>query len=340
MGRSHAIQYQRHDRTDVVAVADLDGDARSELADEFDVPGTYEDHTAMLADGGLDVVSICTWHSTHAEIAISAAEAGIDGIICEKPMATSLGESRDMLDAADRNDAKLAVSTQRRFDPVHETARDLIANGAIGTPRAVTAQKGGGLLNWGTHIVDITRYILGDPDYEWVMGQVERRTDRYERGLEVEDRCVGQICFEGGARMTYEGDMPGPDFDDVTIHFSGSDGVLELDLGSSITVVTESGTEEHTPSSDMSDRSAFLAAFVEWLDGDREDHRCSGPRAGVVVEVLMALYESARTGGVVEAPLHTRANPLKQMIETGDLPVEYPGRYDIRLPHGSVRDDE
>jgi len=340
MGRSHAKQYQRHDRTDIVAAAELNADTRSEFAEEFDVPATYKDHSAMLADADLDVLSICTWHSTHAEIVVSAAEGGVDGIICEKPMATSLGEGEDMLTATDRNDVKLAVSTQRRFDPVHETARDLIGDGAIGTPRSVTAQKGGGVLNWGTHIVDITRYILGDPDYEWVMGQVERRTDRYERGLEVEDRCVGQVCFEDGTRMTYEGDMPVPDFDDVTIHISGTDGVMELELGSSVTVVSDGGTNEYAPTSELSDRAAFLAAFVEWLDGDRTDHRCSGPRSGRVVEILMALYESARIRGVVERPLQTRANPLKRMIESGDLPVEYPGKYDIRIPYESVRDEE
>lgn len=54
----------------------------------------------------------------------------------------------------------------------------------------------------------------------------------------------------------------------------------------------------------------------------------------------MALYESVRTNGVVFAPMRTRENPLERMVEDGDLPVEYPGAYDIRLPYASVRLDD
>ena len=54
------------------------------------------------------------------------------------------------------------------------------------------------------------------------------------------------------------------------------------------------------------------------------------------VEIIMAIYESARMHEVVQLPLRTHANPLDLMIENGDLPIERPGRYDIRafLLHG------
>jgi predicted dehydrogenase len=255
-------------------------------------------------------------------------------------MATSLGEAEDMVDAARRNDVKLTVGHQRRFHPVQETARELIADGAIGEPRTVSTRKDGGLLNWGTHMIDMVRFLLDEPDYEWVMGAVERRTDRHERGLAIEDRCVGQICFADGTRLTHENDMPGPEYADASLQVSGTGGVIDLDLGSSVAVVNEDGHEEYAPAADRSTWVAQVAEFVEWIEGDREDHRCSGSHAREVTEIMMAIYESVRTNGVVTAPMRTRASPLERMIEDGDLPVEHPGAYDIRLPYASVRMEE
>jgi predicted dehydrogenase len=339
MGRSHAQAYRDHDRTTVEAAADLDEATRTSFAEEYGVKATYEDHATMVADADLDVVSVCTLHRTHADIVVDVAEAGVTGILCEKPMATSLGEALDMSDAADRNDAKLSISHQRRFVPVNEKARELVADGAIGEVRTVTGRQGSGLLNWGTHIIDMVRYLLDDPGYEWVMGQVERETDRHERGLAIEDRCVGHMCFDDGTRLTYESDMPDPAIGDAMIHVTGSEGVMELALDSSVTVTNGDGTTEYTPEAERSTRNRYLEEFVAWLDGDRPDHRCSADRAVVGMEIMMAIYESARTRGVVEPPLRTLANPLNDMIESGALPVEHPGSYDIRLPYTSIGRD-
>lgn len=340
-GRAHARAYRDHDRTEIVAAAELTESTREEFLAEFDVPAGYESHADMLRAEDLDMVSVCTLHSTHAEISIDAAEAGVDGVCCEKPMATNLGETRDMLNAVERNDTKLTISHKRRFHPVHEKARELIAEGAIGEPRLVTGGHGGGLLNWGTHVIDLARFLLGDPDLAWVMGQVERRTDRYERGLAVEDRCIGQICFRDGTRMTYESDMPAPEIPGSPIQITGSAGTIDVDLDTAVTITDETGTRTYEPEPDFRDLYApSLDAHVAWLDGEQSDHRCAAPEGHSVVEIMMGIYESARTRGVVEAPIRTRANPLAVMIEDGDLPVEKPGPYDIRIPYGSVRIDD
>jgi predicted dehydrogenase len=338
MGRAHADVYAASDRAEVVAAADMSDDARAAFAAEYGVDETYGTHAEMVGaeDLDLDVVSICTWHSTHARIAVDAAEAGVEAIYCEKPMCTSLGEAEDMLDAAERNDVKLTVGHQRRFDPVHERARDLIQSGAIGDPVAVTTGMNSGLLNWGTHMIDITRYFLDDPGYEWVIGQVERTTDRHERKEPIEDRCVGHVCFEEDTRLTYESDMPDPDLGDATLHAQGTEGALALDLGSEVRVTNADGESTYAPEAEGSNRDRYVAALFDWLDGEAEGHRCGGQQALDVMELMMAIYESARTDGVVRAPLETRANPLRLMIENGDLPLETPGKYDIRIPYSSL----
>ena len=69
---------------------------------------------------------------------------------------------------------------------------------------------------------------------------------------------------------------------------------------------------------------------VDWVDGTIDDPLSSGDKGRATLEILMALYESARKRRRVELPLKTLANPLQLMIESGELPVEWPGAYETR----------
>jgi len=69
---------------------------------------------------------------------------------------------------------------------------------------------------------------------------------------------------------------------------------------------------------------------IDWVEGRVEDPISSGERGRVVQEIMMALYESARKKQRVYLPLKTRVNPLRLMVEAGDLPVEWPGGYERR----------
>ena len=70
--------------------------------------------------------------------------------------------------------------------------------------------------------------------------------------------------------------------------------------------------------------------LIEVLEGRLDRHRNSGNTARDTVEIMMALYESARRNSVVHLPLEEREYPLEKMVSEGKLPVEIEGRYDIR----------
>ena len=72
-----------------------------------------------------------------------------------------------------------------------------------------------------------------------------------------------------------------------------------------------------------------IRELASWLDGGPE-HRGSVTKAKVTLEIMMALYESARKHKVIRLPLEEGGYPLEQMIADGQLEVEVPGRYDIR----------
>ena len=110
-------------------------------------------------------------------------------------MADTIGRAEQMILACRRNGVKLGISHQRRFLPAYTLARDLIAQGAIGKVQTIQSFGGDGLPNYSSHQTDMYRYLLGDDECDWVIGNVERKTDRYERGTRIEDCAVGVFHF-------------------------------------------------------------------------------------------------------------------------------------------------
>lgn len=324
----HARTYQRFEEVELVAAADINKESVENYASEFSVKKQYTDYHEMLEKEELDIVSVCTWQGTHADVTITAAENGVKGILCEKPMCVSLGESDAMIEACDKHGTKLVVCHAMRFDATNTEARKQIKAGIIGQPTLITRRVSGGLLNWGTHVIDITRYVLSDPETEWVMGQVQRKTDKYERRCRIEDLCMGLVCFEGGTRFVLEMDMPGPDFNKLLVY--GTEGILTTGEGG-LQVLNDkkSGWQTIKPTSDGASQ---LSELIAWMEGKVEIHRTDGRQARYTMEIMMAIYESLRIKGIVRMPLETKESPLFMMIDDGTLPVEKPGKYDIRIP--------
>ncbi len=336
ISRAHARIYRKHKRVDLVAAADINPAALKRFAKEFSVSSLYTGYTEMLDKETLDLVSVCTWHGTHAEITIAAAERGVKGIFCEKPMSVNLGQADAMIEACEKSGTKLTVEHSRRYNPINVETRRLIKEGAIGRPIMVLSRTSDGLLNWGTHMIDQARYLLGDPETEWVIGQVERKTDRYERRVRIEDLCVGLICFSGGTRFVIECDLPGPEFStepNSTLIY-GSEGIL-IPKSDKLLILNniKFGWQKEKPArNELDELLMHLEELIAWIEGRIDDHRCSGRQTRYTVEIMMAIYESLRIKGLVRMPLQTRKSPLEIMIENGTLPVMKTGKYDIRVP--------
>lgn len=326
---AHVNGYRSCDSFQVVAAADVKPEAAEALCQKFDIPASYRDYAEMLERENLDVISVATWPGTHAEITVAAAKAGVAGILCEKPMAPSLGEAAAMVEACDEYGVKLAIGHQHRFDPAWNRAKELIADGAIGQPLLALCRVTDGLLNNGTHYVDGVRYILGDPLPQWAMGQLERRTDRYERGEPIEDRLLGVVALAGGAQALVEVDMPAAEAPPWPYTFLGTEGRIELER-ERLTLINASGKRQLALTAEASSHVAQAQEFLRWLDADIEDYRGSGDKAYQAVAIMMGMYESVRRQGVVTFPLAVKESPLKLMLEAGRLPVEQVGRYDIR----------
>ncbi len=195
--------------TRIGAIADTNSDARREYGDFFDVDDQhrYADYREMLDNERPDFVDVCSWHQQHAEMVIAAAARRPKAIICQKPMAVDLGEADAMLTACERNGVKLIIAYQRPHHATWQKAREMIRQGVIGKVTQVQVEDGGNILNTNSHNIRLALFLMDEPQVEWVLGSVERTTDRVERGLPAEDACMGIAGCDNGATILIEGNL-------------------------------------------------------------------------------------------------------------------------------------
>ena len=175
IGRVHAenLAY-RIPETKLIAVADPRVEAAGRLAADYHVPHVLDDSEACMRLHGVDAVVICSSTDTHASLIEAAARAGRH-IFCEKPIALDIPSIDRALEAVDRAGVKVQVGFNRRFDPSFRRARDMVAEGRIGTPHIVRITSrdpqpppieyvkvsGGIFLDMAIHDFDMVRYLVG-----------------------------------------------------------------------------------------------------------------------------------------------------------------------------------
>jgi len=345
--------------TAIGAIADTNPDARREFGDFFQVgeEHRYTDYREMLDQERPDFVDICSWHQQHAEMVIAAAARRPKVILCQKPMAVDLGEADAMLTACARNGVKLLIAFQRPHHATWLKARELIRQGVIGQVTQVQMDDGGNLLNTNSHNIRLALFLMDEPQVEWVLGTVERTTDQSERGLPAEDACMGLVKCANGATILIQGNLIRGGLGQGC-RVIGTEGMMELDTtrfpdseiptdepmympeGPSARYNYEIGTVKYLNASSNGWQqveapwhdswSHQCQEAIDWAEGRVEQPISGADRARAVQEIMMALFESARKRQRIYMPLKTRINPLKLMVDSGELPVEWPGSYELR----------
>lgn len=113
----------------------------------------YPTLEALLADGGVDFVDICTPPCYHADLALAACEAGMH-VFCEKPLTISPERLKDIQMAADRTQRVVFTVNNWKYAPIWIQLRNLVEEGLIGAVRSVVLEvlrspnSGGGLTDW------------------------------------------------------------------------------------------------------------------------------------------------------------------------------------------------
>jgi len=134
MGRRHAENLRRLvPEAQLVAVADVASDRAAQAASELEIEHSFPSLEEMLAHKDLQAVLIATPDKFHAKAIQAAAAAGKD-ILCEKPIATTLADAHDALNAVARAGVRLQIGFMRHYDPAYEAAMKRVEAGEIGEP--------------------------------------------------------------------------------------------------------------------------------------------------------------------------------------------------------------
>src|SRR5262245_24161917 len=141
MDKGHAAGYRQRADVDVVAIADISADRRAAAAAAWPQARIYSDHTSLLAAeaGRLDFIDIATPPSDHAAITHAALDVGLH-VLCEKPLAATIDEAREMLRHATRAQRVIYPCHNYKHAPVIKAVRGVIDSGRIGQVHLVTLQ--------------------------------------------------------------------------------------------------------------------------------------------------------------------------------------------------------
>jgi predicted dehydrogenase len=218
---------------EVTAAADLSDEALRRSCEFLPQSRRFTDWRELVRLDELDVVDVCTPNRTHAPIALAALKAG-KHVLCEKPLATTTREVRDLAEAA-RHAGRLVMAAQNlRFDSGCQQCKALIDGGMLGQiyyaraqwlrrrllpPRATFTERrlsgGGAALDIGVHVLDLAYWFMGAPEPVSVSAVADARLAKredlssawgeWDRGrIDVEDFAVGFVRFANGSVLVLE----------------------------------------------------------------------------------------------------------------------------------------
>ncbi len=315
---AHANAYAAIESTELVTAAEPNPERRLKFDETYSITSFYENYREMFANEDLDIISICTWPPLHCEMTVAAAESGVKAILCEKPMALNLGEADRMLAACEEAGAKLVIGHQHRFDPQTVNAIELVKGNAIGKLQSIFGYcSSKDLLTNGTHVVDLIRYFVDDLPVRWVMGQIDRPSDKVDFGHRVEHNAIGHWQFENGPHaMLAQGELAPSGY---AFQLCGTAGIISVNApqGDQLQVITKNG-ELDMPLEEINPKQAQVEELIAWIEGG-PPHRSRGENGRSTMEVLMAIMESSRLHRVIYLPLETEESPLELMIESDQI---------------------
>ena len=331
----HLDAYAKNPKVELYALCDIDEKQVNKRGDEYGVSRRYLDCETMLRElPEIDAVSVCTWNSAHAPCTIAALKAG-KHVLCEKPMALNAKEAEEMMQAAKEAGKLLMIGFVRRFGNDCAILSDLIEddqfgelyyakatylrrNGNPGGWFGDKSRSGGGpLIDLGVHVIDLTRYLMGNHQPVSVYGATfQKLFNRKEiKGgvgyqsvsagsndvCDVEDAVTALIRFDNGSVISVEASFSlNLEHDKGDIEFFGTKAGAKLDPELKIfsSMSNYMTNVQLTVPTALSFGGLFENEINHFVDCLTEGIPCRNPAEDGVtlMKILDGIYESARTG--------------------------------------------
>jgi len=316
---NHIPALKKIEDVELVAICDRDREKVGRVAQKFGIPEATNRFDDLLEDESIDAIDICTPNFLHAPMATAALEAG-KHVLCERPLARSADEARQMAKVAKKADRVLMCAVQHRFRADAQLLRTFVDKGDLGEIfyakagwlrlrtewdsdewRRQKRESGGGVvLDLGFQMIDLSLWVLGGPKVESVTASVHRQ----KKG-EVEDSATAFFRLETGATLTLEltwGLLMEKDFAYLNLFGSGGAALLNpfrLHKGMHGALVNVTPTLDTLRHQYKQSVESQMAHFAETL---RKGQRPMGDAEEIipVMELMDAIYRSADQGKEVK----------------------------------------
>ncbi len=323
ISETHARAAREIDGVEISAIC---GRNREKVARLCELYGgaAFEDLPSFLAYKPMDLVMIGSPSGLHAEQGMAAARRGLH-VLVEKPLDITTDSADGLIRECEQASVKLGVCFQDRVAPDICRLKELVDAGRLGKPILVSGRVkwcrtpeyysgprwrgtwaldgGGALMNQGVHTVDLLLWLMGDVEV------VSAKAITALHDIEVEDTIVATLEFANDAIGTLEaGTSVYPGYP-RRIELTGSEGtiilehdrILRIDLRTPVPDADVSAVENSNASatspvvSDVSGHIRILEDFLRAIETNGTP-RCDGREGRRSVELVQAIYESARTG--------------------------------------------
>lgn len=316
MGVTHAAGWAETEAELIGIVAETTTEA-SALAKQYNLK-IYPDLTSMLPD--VDLVDICTPTHLHHEMALQAAAAGKD-IVCEKPLARTTVQAREMIEACRAAGVKLLVAHVVRFFTEYAMAKASVVRGEVGKPGVIRLNRGSfrpkkPAGNWfldesksGGILMDL---MIHDFDYaRWIAGEVEsvfaKKVTTANPNAPV-DYGLAILKHRNGALTHIVGSWayPPPTFR-TRVEIAGDGGLIEFDSADTAPIInlvakpSSDSPDVGLPSSPVAESpyTTQIKEFYSVLLGEKQP-RIIAEDGMAAVQIAEAAIRSAATGKAVE----------------------------------------
>lgn len=326
MGGMHAEVYRNLDRTRLTAIADSDLEKGRLLADKYRVTA-YSSLQEVLNQEDVDAVDICLPTFLHKEYVIKAARLGKD-ILCEKPIALTVKDAEEMIQAVKKARVKLMIAQVIRFWPEYVKLKKIYQSGELGRLLSITLTRlastptwawdnwladakrsGGALLDLHIHDTDYLLYLLGKPLS--LVSRVSSARLKYAHVFTTFTFPDEVIAFaEGGWDM--------PDNFPFTMAYTAlfEKGAVEFNSGHEKTLaIYRPGKEIEYPAikpeletkasgkgniADLGGYFSEIKYFINCLENNEEPTQASAQSARDSLQIVLDEMKSADSGKIIE----------------------------------------
>jgi predicted dehydrogenase len=301
---------------ELAAIADDDQSRLDQAVAQFG-GDPYLDYHDLLARDDIEAVIITSPNALHRDQVIAAAQAGKQ-ILCEKPIATTRPDALAMLEACRTHNVIFQTAFPMRFAPPAIALRNLVVDGAAGTPLAVMATNpgrypggwfgdphlagGGAVMDHTVHVVDLLRWIFGQ---EIVQVYAEIDT-RLHPDLPVDDVAILMLTLSGGLTASLDPSWSRPKtwpiWGGLTMDVICERGVLSMDaFNQNLQLVEDRGPSHTLLSWDDGGNLPMIQAFIDAVTSDTPPP-VTGEDGLHALEVGLCAYESANRHQPVSCP--------------------------------------